>query len=153
MWNGLDCKYSALVLKEVSGNNRLSWSWSTLQKRRKQVFYQSMAVEQRSGSWFWCYTCSAVAGQKKDVSSRNKTKARIPVILFFSETSGIGRSQNSALFLPVLFINVVITELFSFDLLFYRGFSQYAVLLDLGVITNHILHVGHLAFTPIYSCL
>ncbi|XP_052668820.1 serine-rich and transmembrane domain-containing protein 1 isoform X1 [Harpia harpyja] len=35
---------------------------------------------------------------------------------------------------------------------YMRGFSQHAVPLDLGVITNHILRIGHLACIPISSC-
>lgn len=70
---------------------------------------------------FFYYTCSAVAGQQKDVASRNEKHARTPFSLFCPEIS--------ATFHPCLFvcfmcvcggevINVFITKLFSFDCFF-----------------------------------
>lgn len=122
-------------------------------KRRGESCYQGMAVKQRSRSWFWYYTCSAVAGQQKDVASGSKTQARIPVSLVFFWNFWHREHSKLSTVPPWFFIDAVITKLFSFDLLFYRGFSQHAVPLDLGVITNHILRIGHLACIPISSCL
>lgn len=82
-----------------------------------------------------------------------KHKPGFQSVCFFSEISGTESTQNSALFLPGFLLMQLLLNSLALICFFYRGFSQHAVPLDLGVITNHILHIGHLACIPISSCL
>jgi len=118
-------------------------------KRRGERCYQGTVVMQRSRDKQGFYIVQAVLS----LDSRRMWLAGIKNKPWFFWNFWHREQSKFSTFPPCFFINVVITKFFSFDLLFYRSFSQHAVPLDLGIITNHILRIGPSACTPISSCL